>query len=123
MKKIILGFILFFLISSVYSQELMKVKDVFDFDLNDEFHYKDGISFSASPNGDRVKIIAKKYSIKNDTLFYKLRHDRYSSTPVISETPHLEYHFSTDTTNLIIALLDSSLFYFDNGFSKDTIFE
>lgn len=122
MKTFILGFILFFLISSLYSQELMKIRDVFDFDLNDEFHYKGGISISAPPNGDRVKIIAKKYSINNDTIFYKLSHDRYSSTPVISPTYHLEYHFSTDTTNLVIALLDSSLFYFDNGFSKDTIF-
>ena len=121
-KKFILGVSLFFLISSLYSQELMKVKDVFDYDINDEFHYKGGISISAPPNGDRVKIIEKKYSKNNDTIFYKLRHDGYSSTPVLAGTPHLDYHFYINTTNLTITHLDSSLISFDKGFSKDTIF-
>jgi len=122
MKTFTLGFILFFLISSVYSQELMKIKDVFDYDINDEFHYKDGLSAGQPPNGNRVKIIDKKYSINNDTIFYTLSCDAYSSIPVFTPTIHLEYLFSTFIRYLTIAQLDSSLFYYANGFSKDTIF-
>ncbi len=118
MRKLFLTFIILFLVSSSYSQELMKVKDVFDFDINDEFHYSDFSSIGVPPIGDRQTIIDKYYSTDNSILYYRVAHDKYYTVvDYINLTdghPTLTHVFSKDTTVSVITNLDSLITYYDS---------
>lgn len=125
MKRLLLNFILLFLINYSYSQELLKIKEVFNFDINDEFHYSDFRSVNAPPIGDRQKIIDKYYSNDSLILYYKVFHDKYTSSIDYSNLtdghPTVNYFFSKDTSVLTLTNLDSSITYYDNF--VDTITE
>lgn len=100
----------------------MTIREVFDYDINDEFHLKIPSYIAAPPNAIRKKVIDKFYSINNDTLFYAFYNFSYYSTVVTYPTMHLEYHFSNDTIINSYTNLDSSIIYYDNYFQYDTIF-
>jgi hypothetical protein len=66
---------MFLLTNISFSQELMTIGEVFDFSINDEFHYTH--NNDSPPNGRRIKITDKYYSTNSDTVFYDILIDRY----------------------------------------------
>lgn len=81
------------------SQTMLTVGQVYDFNINDEFHirYQD-----APPNASRCKIIGKHFSALNDTVFYLRHYDNYYSEVNMVPSPHLDYFFDS---------YDDSIFY------------
>lgn len=69
MKSLILFATLLIFTSIASSQELLTIREVFDFEIEDKFHYE-GLHPDQPPNAERVTIIDKYYSENGDTLFY-----------------------------------------------------
>lgn len=111
--------VVFSLVTVLNGQELMTIGEVFDFEINDEFHFS-GNAPDQPPNADRITIIDKYYSVTGDTLNYVQSHDSYYTYIIYDPEPHLEYHFWTSTVTVQYYNLDSSLYYYDEGFSYDT---
>jgi hypothetical protein len=101
------------------AQELMTVGEVFDFQINDEFHREYGPT--APPNAERLKVVDKYYSDNNDTLYYCFHDFSYSSFPVDAET--MEYEFTDDTITRAYPHPDSSIVIYDTVFMHDTIYD
>ena len=89
-----------------HSQTILTRSQVYDFDINDEFHSK---VYPQPPNGRRMKVISKQFSSQNDTVFYVFNFDNYTSTPVMTPTPHLQYQFISYTLPRYYTNLDSSI--------------
>ncbi len=107
MKKINL-MILIILISLVSTaQDFMTIGEVFDFNVNDEFHFSQQ-GGNQPPNAERITIIDKYYSENGDTVFYVRFNDSYSTTP-LDYPPYLEYHFSTETDTVFYTNLNSDI--------------
>ena len=91
------------LASSLHSQDTLTIGQIFDFDVNDEFHshrtYPPG-----PPHVTRMKIIDKSFSADSDTVFYIRAFNNYYT---VSNPPVLEHHFSVDTTSVYYTNLDS----------------
>jgi len=87
------------------NQTMLTRRQVYDFNVNDEFHFK---NFSMpTPNAKRLKVISKQFSSLNDTVFYSFHYDNYTSIPVMVPTPHLEYQFLTGTNSVYYTDLDT----------------
>lgn len=114
---LIFAFIL--VLNNLNCQELMKIGEVFDFEISDEFHFSD-YGYNKPPNANRITIIDKYYSDNGDTINYIEAHDSYFTNIIWEPEPHLEYHFWTDTINVQYFNLDSSLYYYETGFQYDT---
>ena len=91
------------LASSLHSQDTLTIGQIFDFDVNDEFHshrtYPPG-----PPHVTRMKIIDKSFSADSDTVFYIRAFNNYYT---VSNPPVLEHHFSVDTNSVHYTNLDS----------------
>ncbi len=118
MKNVLLTMIVFGFSLSLSCQELMTIGEVFNFEINDEFHYSSNLS-GQPPNADRITIIDKYYSTNGDTLNFVESHNSYW-TSINYEPPYLTYHFWTDTLTVKYYDLDSSIYYYDIGFQNDT---
>ena len=118
MKNAILTLIVFGLSLSLSGQELMTTGEVFNYEINDEFHFTSSLN-EQPPNADRITIIDKFYSTNGDTVNYVAFHDSYWTT-INYEPPYLTYHFWTDTVTVTYFDLDSSIYYYDIGFQDDT---
>jgi hypothetical protein len=105
-----------------YSQDLMTIGEVFDFNIGDKFHYRIPPE-SVPPAIDRITIIGKFYSTSEDTVFYVRYHDSYW-TEVDWDTfpPQLLYHFYTETDTVNYTDLDSLISFYDTGFQCDTMY-
>lgn len=90
-----------------FFQDLMTIREVFDFEIGDVFHLR-GESDSEPPNADRITITGKYYSYLEDTLFYIRYHDSYYTT-----IEPLEYHFWTKTDTVFFTYLDSTLTHYN----------
>jgi hypothetical protein len=108
MKHIKLFF--FFLMGFTFHancQTMMTVGEVYDFSVNDEFHYK---TLSVPPNAVRIKITEKYFSINTDTVYYVFTFDNYSTAVDMSTNPpHLDYTFESGTDTMQYAMLDSMI--------------
>ena len=91
------------LASSLHSQDTLTIGQIFDFDINDEFHSHQTYP-SGPPNATRMKIIGKSFSTDSDTVFYVMAFNNYYT---VANPPVLEYHFSVDTTSVYYTNLDS----------------
>ncbi|GIV27013.1 MAG: hypothetical protein KatS3mg027_0827 [Bacteroidia bacterium] len=111
--------VLLILISEVtsFSQSMLKVRDVFDFDINDEFHHK---TLNIPPNKIRIKIIGKYFSSNNDTVFYIRQYNNYWSTAVMTPTPHLVYGSSIGIDTVFYTNLDSLMDAYFNTLTNDS---
>ena len=118
MKNALLTLIVLGLSLSLSGQELMTIGEVFNFEINDEFHFSSSLN-GQPPNADRITIIDKYYSTNGDTVNYVESHDSYWTT-INYEPPYLTYHFWTDTVTVKYFDLDSSIYYYDIGFQDDT---
>jgi len=67
--KFILLFFFVVLFVSGYSQEIMTIGQVFNFDIGDKYQYKSNLQ-NQPPNALTKEIIDKYYSPNSDTLFY-----------------------------------------------------
>jgi hypothetical protein len=94
------------------SQDVLTIREVFDFNINDEFHFIDNEGIRP-PNAERIKVIEKYTSVNNDTIFYKLYYDTYSSV-YHEKIDDLVYHFGTSNKDVYYTNLDSSVYcYYD----------
>jgi hypothetical protein len=88
----------------VKSQTTLTIGQVYDYNVNDEFHYS---TFGVPPNATRFTIVEKQFSPLNDTVTYVRHFDNYSSQLISYPSPHLEYFFSSYNDTLSITNLDS----------------
>lgn len=109
--------------SALIGQELMSIGEVFNFEINDEFHYRnqDESSPVNPPNVTRHRVIDKQFSENNDTVFYTLYNFSYSTT--INSDMNLTYNFSSDTIERFYTNLDAPISEYDHTFAYDTIIE
>jgi hypothetical protein len=119
MKSRFLIWIVFGLYLSVSGQELMTIGEVFNFEINDEFHFRSSLN-GQPPNADRITIIDKYFSQNGDTVNYVESHNSYWTNIIWEPEPYLEYHFWTDTATVKYYDLDSSLIFYEIGFQFDT---
>lgn len=84
------------------SQIIPTIGQVYDFEINDEFQYRnyDNNFYYSFPNSTRIKIIDKYYSVTYDTVFYVRLFNNYRSQYNPSPSPHMDYFFDNynDTT-------------------------
>lgn len=91
-------------ISEVKSQTTLTIGQVYDYTINDQFHY---YTYGVPPNATRFTIVDKQFSPLNDTVTYVRHFDNYSSQLISNPSPHLEYFFDSYTDTLSITNLDS----------------
>ncbi len=104
----------------VVAQQPIMVKDVYDFNTGDEFHYKaEGVP-SVPPNAIRIRIIGKYLSSANDSVFYIREYDNYTSKVVTTPSPHLEYTFNKGKDTIIYTQLNSIAGWIPGTVSTDT---
>lgn len=84
--------------NSAKGQDTLTVGQVYDFDINDQFHYTRS---DYPPNATRITITGKYFSDMMDTVFYVRFCDKYSTYVEYWPEPHLVYYFNsyTDTIN------------------------
>ncbi len=118
MKKSLLVLLIFGISCIANGQELMKIGEVFNFEIGDEFQIK-GTADNQPPNADRIKIIGKYFSQNSDTVIYVRYHNSYYTEVIWDNNPYLEYHFWTKTDTVFYTNLDSSLIYYEQGFEQN----
>ncbi|HNX44975.1 MAG TPA: T9SS type A sorting domain-containing protein [Bacteroidales bacterium] len=99
LKSIILMILIPF---SVSAQDFMTVRDIFNFEIGDEFHIE-GRGLNQPPNADRITITCKYYSPDSNTVYYVRDHDSYYVTIENYET---HYHFWTKTDTVSYSNLE-----------------
>jgi len=120
MKIMIIIYLTMFSLIS-FSQDLMTIGEVFDFNVGDKFHYRLPPP-SVPPAIDRITITGKYYSGNGDTVFYVRYHDSYWTEVEWDPTPHLIYHFYTETDTASYSELDSLISDYDVGFQCDSMY-
>jgi hypothetical protein len=131
--KLLFFFIILFL--NGYSQEIMTIEQVFNFDIGDKYQYRSSLQ-DQPENALTKEIIDKYYSPNGDTLFYLIHRTYYQQDVEYYPEPHWVYNFGEDTiteqyTNLDSPILDyfpdlrydSLVLHYDNDFNYDTIIE
>jgi hypothetical protein len=121
-KKKCFYLILFIVLSinNFYSQENLTIGEVFDFEINDEFHYEILQRFTSYPEGERILVTDKYYSADSNTVTYIFSRNGYSSWFEDEPEPHLEYSFWNDTKSESYTSLDSSIYHFELYMRYDT---
>lgn len=108
--KLITIIILLLGTKSLTAQSYLTIGEVFDFNINDEFHYTK--VNQPSNNGERVTVLDKYYSISSDTVFYALYHDIYNVIPDNSVSPPGSiYVFDTIIDTIFYSNLNMSIYY------------
>lgn len=108
MKNILLLTALF-LATALYSQTTLTIGEIYDFNINDEFHSSD-VYPGQTPNAIRMKIMEKHYSAANDTVFYTRSFNNYHTVFSPDPEPHLDYVVDTYTDTVFYTNLDDSIF-------------
>jgi len=102
----------------------MKIGDIYDFQIGDEFQFKSTSRGQGFPNADRILVIDKIISANKDSIIYTYHHDQYTSI-LNNQTQHLDYSFSHYNTTEVISNLDSTIlsrFLIDTTSSKLSIY-
>jgi hypothetical protein len=119
MKYLINFFFILSAFGSIQAQRVLTRGEVFNFSINDEFHYKNNTyQQSPPPSGKTVKITSKTYSANNDTVTYEFEevvfYTQYNS-------PIFSWHISPMITKSISYSNLGAPITLYNGFSQDTI--
>ncbi len=105
-QAVIIGILL---ANLTFAQSLPKltVREVYDFEIGDEFHYS--VEYlNTPPCGKRVKIVDKFYSANQEILYYSKQYTSYTSrVDYSSSPPHLENTFVTGLESVSYTQLDS----------------
>jgi hypothetical protein len=114
--------IILFLALSIasYTQEILSVEQVFDFNVGDIFQYKSSLQ-NQPPNALTNEVIDKYYSENGDTLFYVMHCSYYTSDYEFNPEPHLVYNFGEDTTTEQYTNLDSPILDYFPYLRYDTL--
>jgi hypothetical protein len=80
MKSVITLLLLFNMLSLAGQNSTMTIRDVFDFQPGDVFHYKREKVYVNYPMGMRFEVLSRTDSPNNDTVCYSLFHFDYTST-------------------------------------------
>ncbi len=123
MKNVISLIICILIHINTYTQEILTAREVFDFDINDQFQYKDNAWFINLPNAERLTVTDKYYSQNNDTVFYTFSYNNYVTDLYSSPDWSLTYHFSTGTKKVFYTKLDTPIFKYIDHLSYDTIYK
>lgn len=116
MRQIIILIIVFFTTTfPAKSQDLPSIGEVFDFQVDDEFHYFNSDWFWAYYG--ITKIIDVDYNVDSSEVVYTSL--RYSHEGWIIDSSTL---FEQDTIYLEYTNLDSSIYYYDEFFNYDTLY-
>ncbi len=108
-KSLIITFVIL-ITQGAYCQEIPTIRTVFDFEINDVFHFRREYS---PMNANRIKIMDKYYSSNKDTLFYVRFIDSYFSEVIFNgDPPEVHYFFETNTDTIFFTSLDSSVAYY-----------
>ena len=108
MKKILLAGIFYAISTTLLSQYILTIGEVFDFNVNDEFHIQD---LAGLPRAHKINVLEKTYSAQKDTVFYKMFYEYYYSEYNM-KTNQLDYYFNSSNEELYYTNLDSSIFTF-----------
>lgn len=117
MKKNATFIVFLFLVSMTLSGQnsTMTIREVFDFQPGDVFHWKVLHQPQRPPEGKRVEVLARNLSPGNDSICYSLKHFDYSS--VVGPGPFLVYTYKnylstkcyTNLDSLVHTLIDTVL--------------
>lgn len=109
MKKLLLVSFLFnFHFIILKGQSMLTNRDVYDYNIGDEFQWSISTNKNLPPGAKRTKILNKHFSSKNDTIFYISSFDNYSSKVNWSNhLPHMDYTFSSGIDTSFVTNLDS----------------
>jgi len=118
MKKIISILFVTLFSTILAAQGLMKIGEVFDFEIGDEFQIA-GYAYGQPPNADRITIMDKYFSADNNTVFYVEYHDSYYSYLIGWDS--LAYKFWTETDTVSYTNLDSSITTYQWWVPYDTL--
>lgn len=102
MKKLLLIFLLANFISN--GQSMFTIGEVYDFNINDEFQSR---ITTVPSNAARIKIIGKRFSANNDTVFYVRSYNNYSSVVSYVPSPHLVYTHNSGIDSVYYTNLDT----------------
>ena len=89
-----------FLATISHSQTTLTIGEIFDFDINDEFHTFNDYPEGGPPNAIRMTVIDKYFSATNDTVFYTRSFNNYYSVMNPNPEPHLDYYFNIYTDSV-----------------------
>jgi hypothetical protein len=104
--------------AGAYAQDTLKVGQVFDFEIGDEFHYMEDVSYYnpfVAYKLDRITILDRRYSPGGDTLFYRRQIEGYTQNMIPSTGPYpyeMRYYFHSSEDELKYTNLDSTIFWF-----------
>lgn len=109
MKTLLKTFLILALFATeVKSQTTLTIRQVYDYNINDQFHYQTN-SGPVPPSATRFTIVDKHFSPLNDTVTYVRLFDNYY-TLAGGPSPHLVYTFSSFTDTISYTNLDSLVF-------------
>ncbi|MFZ4740703.1 MAG: T9SS type A sorting domain-containing protein [Bacteroidales bacterium] len=92
MKKLYILMLFLIITPLLKSQTTLTKGHIYDFNINDEFHYKD----SYTPiNATRFTIVGKHFSALNDTVFYIRQFNNYYTQFSSNPVSHLDYFFNS----------------------------
>jgi hypothetical protein len=112
--------LLLFLVTDIYCQDTLSVRDVFNFNIGDLFHYEEDASNYITGGFyrkvDRITITDKYFSTNMDTLFYKRAIEGYTINLVPTTPPspypyEWKYYFHTISDEVFYTDLDSNIFF------------
>lgn len=113
MRAIICSIVLLMFVNCS-AQDLLTLREVFDYNIGDVFQYVD----DAYPqyNKETIKILSKSYSIDEDTLVYIASSQLYYTLPEIDSLIS-----EIDTIQFIYTNLDSSIFEYNPEYKYDSL--
>ncbi|MFO7657133.1 MAG: T9SS type A sorting domain-containing protein [Bacteroidales bacterium] len=120
MKKYLL-IILSFISFVSFSQEIMTIREVFNYDIGDEFHFKISIfpGFDYPyPDFQKIEIIDKKNYEIMDSMLYRQVFTEYKFS--YYKEPYEYYISRIDTQEIYFIKLDSSIREYDPLYNADT---
>lgn len=108
-----------FLTTYCNAQNYPTIKEVFDFEVADEFHYI--WTESNTPGGYKYRILAKRLSLSQDTLSYVRERTAYSSELLTQPINHFRFSFQKTTDTIYYTNLDSGIHYYYTVKQSDSI--
>lgn len=104
------------------AQSVLTIGEVFDFNVNDEFHYEKNVFHNGPPSGRVVKITDKTYSVNNDTITYEWEELRFTTTYAQPNTQNYIWNLTPKVTKTTSYYnLSSPITGYNSGFAQDTI--
>ena len=104
---LILTFLLLAIVS--HGQSTLTKGEIFDFNINDEFHTFNDYQQGGPPNAIRMTVIDKHFSAANDTVFYTRSFNNYYSVFNPNPNPHLDYYFDAYIDTVFYTHLNDSV--------------